>query len=181
MSSVVDREAFNPLVAALEAWQEADGPTTDASALEHLGQACFGEHLMPGYLSRFLTFEVHQSRHPIGKLQVDGALVEQAFVEAEAALRKLVVENNPGSKFDSDDRFENFPRYVSALGILDRLEPALRGLADLDLSRCPKCTMIGETDAWFGYRLMDGKTHPQSWCRICRALDGARHADAGPS
>ena len=170
-SAGLDREAFSPLVAALEAWLEADGRSADASALEQLGQACFENHLLPGYLPRFLTFVVHPSRHATGNVQVNGPLVEQAFVEAEAALRKIVVENNPGSEFDSDDGFENLPRYDSALGILVQLEPELQRLANLGISRCPKCTMIGETETWFGLRLMDGRPHPQSWCRICRALD----------
>jgi hypothetical protein len=33
---------------------------------------------------------------------------------------------------------------------------------------CPKCGISGDIDVEFGWRLMEGKIKPQSWCRSCR-------------
>jgi hypothetical protein len=177
-SSGIAKQAFNPLIAATEAWLEAGDVPADPPSLEQLARACFPENLLPGYVTRFLTFEVRKPVHPPVKTRMAEHLVVQAFVEAEAALRKIAVHTTPRIEFDSDDKFEQVPQYVTARGGFERLEFDIGNLTSLDLSRCPKCTIIAETETWLGHRSMGGKTIPQSWCRICRALDSARADDS---
>lgn len=35
-------------------------------------------------------------------------------------------------------------------------------------ARCPRCGLVGPTDAHFGTRMLQGRRVPQSWCRNCR-------------
>lgn len=41
-------------------------------------------------------------------------------------------------------------------------------------ARCPRCGVVGPVETRFGYRKIDGKRRPQSWCRECRQLRKGR-------
>jgi hypothetical protein len=96
-------------------------------------------------------------------------LLEQAFLEAKAALRRVVIGTSPVGTFDDDSDFDSDPTYARGSAELDGVELELTGLDEFDLARCPQCGLVGEVDTWFGWRKMSGREVRQSWCRICRA------------
>lgn len=165
----VDRSCFNPYLAATGAWLLAQGTSPTVSEMARLTAVHFSPHLAPDYTERFAA---HQPPAPVkraGESTARDALLEQAFLEAKSALRRVVIGTSPAGAFDDDADFDSDPVYARGAIVLDGIELELTALDEFDLSRCPQCGLVGEVDAWFGWRKMSGREIRQSWCRICRA------------
>lgn len=165
----VDRGCFSPYMAGTAAWLLAKGSSPTAPELGRLTSVHFAAHLVSDYAERFGSFKPPPPKTQPGGATERDALLEQAFLEAKSALRRVVIGTSPVGTFDDDSDFDSDPTYARGSSELDGIELEITALDEFDLSRCPQCGLVGEVDAWFGWRKMSGREIRQSWCRICRA------------
>jgi hypothetical protein len=168
------RSGFSPQLAAISAWQAASGAEPSDAEAERILLIHFRGHASPGYVQRYNTLaRLGKSVPRAGNRRESEELIRGAFVEAESALRKLIVATSVRGTFSSDEDFETDQTYATAMAYLEKLEHNSALLAKLELARCPRCATVGEVVTWFGKRLMHGKSVRQSWCRVCRATDSS--------
>jgi hypothetical protein len=167
----IDRLGFSPPLTATVAWSLAHGNNPTDVELERLCTSHFATELTPGYVERFKL--VTRSKSLQSSEESPGSLefLEEAILTADADLRKIVVSTEPQGTFSDDSSFDSHTIYTTARDLIEGLRGRLEGLARFELSRCPRCGLTAELETWFGHRLMAGRTLPQSWCRVCRALD----------
>jgi hypothetical protein len=165
----IDRGCFSPYLAGTAAWLLAKGTSPTPSELGRLTSVHFAAHLVPDYAERFGSHTPPTPTKRQGAATERDAMLEQAFLEAKSALRRVVVGTSPVGAFGDDSDFDSDPTYSKGSTELDGIELELTSLDEFDLSRCPQCGLVGEVDAWFGWRTMSGREVRQSWCRICRA------------
>lgn len=170
--SGLERRCFNPALASVAAWIVASGGAPTDSDVERLITLHFPQYLPPGYFRRFVEVVPLADSAPVPPTAERDSMLAEAFLEAKSDLRKLVVATVPDGSFSDDADFEKHPVYAASISQLDGIELTLTSLDELDISRCPKCRIVGEVDTWFGTRLVGGHRIPQSWCRICRSTRG---------
>ena|SRR5271157_113570 len=176
----LDRGAFNPLVAAAALWMEADGQEIQPKSLERLLAKQFPDKIVPGYLRRFQGFEPSLNDVPSEQSSEPTPLADDAMLEAGASLRKILISVRGNEVFNEDEDFEADPTYARSAEQLEKLRADVESLATRSLCECPKCSMIGGLQSWFGMRTIGHKQISQSWCRVCRSFHGLSSAKSAP-
>jgi hypothetical protein len=172
----VDRGAFQPLMAAGACWLSASDGAVTNSTLDRLLSDLFPDQILRGFVPKFLRFQSNVNAEASEGNSEDASLLQDALLEAGAALRKIVVAKREGVDFPEDEDFEADPVFRRASELFDKLRREVEASPAQEWSKCPRCGLVGGLESWFGMRIMDGKRVRQSWCRICRSL---RPAESG--
>ena len=168
--SGVDRGGFHPILAAGAAWLNATGNVLDDELVDALLSRAFPTNIVIGYTRRFADFAPKFGPLPKDAPIESGQFVQEAILESDAWLRKILVLSRPEAVFHDDEDFDTDPTYARALASLEELRPLVLELSTRELSRCPRCALVGDLHGWFGIRSMQRKTIRQSWCRVCRSI-----------
>jgi len=179
--SGLDRGAFNPLVAAAGLWMESDGQDIRSRSLEGFLVKVFPDRIVPGYLRRFERFEPGPKVDHSVRVAESTLLAEDAMLGAGAALRKILISVRRAEVFNEDEDFETDPAYARSAEHLEQLRADVDGLATSALCECPKCSMVGGLQSWFGMRTIGHKRLRQSWCRVCRTFHGSSAGKPTPT
>jgi hypothetical protein len=166
----VDRGAFNPIVAATAAWMTANDDELSARSVDLLVNRVFSDKLPKGYSRKFVDYEPRLGAIAGAPLSENASLIQDALLNANAALRKVLEFSRPSSIFHDDEDFEADPVYVRAARLLDQIRSETGGMHLRELSICPQCGLLGDIEGWFGMRVMEAKKIRQSWCRVCRSI-----------
>lgn len=168
----IERLGFNPHLSAISAWLSASGVEPSLPEIERLLFAHFEAFSTPTYVERFQSVQSVTRTQNIEEVRTESQrMLQEAGLEAEAALRKLVVSTTPRGSFRDDADFDSDPVYARALSIIGDDEAAAGSMAHFDLARCPHCRLVGEVETWFGRRRVSGRSLKQSWCRVCRSSE----------
>lgn len=168
----LDRLCINPRVAAAILWAEA---SEGAATKQNVSRTVEKFRDVPqGYLDRYLDIR-SPANAPMRVSNVGHSYaVEDAFVEIESLLRRCALIELGLPLNAPTRRFAENESYVKASSRLRELQFSNQALNGFALSSCPQCYHVGETETWFGYRQVDGKRIPQSWCRMCRSRSRPR-------
>lgn len=166
----VDRLAFSPPLAATTAWIIAKDAVPSDDEVERLGRSHFSSEISLGYVTRFAKVKRGISVRPTADRTGSLSLLEEGVLTADSDLRKIIIATEPRGSFPDDASFESRMVYTKGRDLIEGLRVALEELCTYELSRCPRCGVIGELKTWFGFRRLSGRTIAQSWCRVCRAL-----------
>lgn len=167
----VDRLALSPPLAATTAWIIAKGSSPSNDEIERLGRSHFSSEISPGYVARFIGVRRGVSARLAKDRTGSFSLIEEGILTADSDLRKIIIATEPRGSFPDDASFESHTVYITGKDLIEGLRPALEELSSYELSRCPRCGIIGELNTWFGFRRLSGRTVAQSWCRVCRVLE----------
>ena len=165
----LDRGALQPLVAAGACWLLASESQVEPRSLNHLLNRVFPDKIGPGFVERFLNFRPPLDSHDHEPSEDSAGLIQDAILEGEAGLRKIVVVERADLEFHDDEDFEADPVYSRSSAAFERVLAVAEELRAGELSKCPRCGLVGNLIGWFGLRTMDSKQIRQSWCRVCRS------------
>lgn len=171
--SGLDRGAFQPLLAAGACWLLASDDELSAKKLEGLVVKVFPERIAPDYVRRLAGLLPASGTGSKDSDAEGAAIVQDALLEAGAALRKILVSVRSDVEFREDEDFDADPTYGRAVGLLDQIRHSVEQLDWCNPCQCPHCALVGELQGWFGLRTIDRKPVRQSWCRVCRTLRGS--------
>lgn len=167
----VKRLALSPPLAATTAWIIAKNSVPSADEVERLGRSHFSSEVSSGYVARFAKVKRGVSVRHATERASSFSLLEEGVLTADAGLRKIVIATEPRGSFPDDASFESHSVYTKGRDLIEGLRSPLEDLSNYELSRCPRCGVIGELETWFGSRRLSGRTIAQSWCRVCRVLE----------
>ena len=95
----IDRGCFSPYLPGTAAWLLAKGSSPTPPEMGRLTSVHFAVHLVSDYAERFGSFRPPPpTKHQGGATERD-TLLEQAFLEAKSALRRVVIGTSPVGTF----------------------------------------------------------------------------------
>lgn len=166
----VDLGGFHPLLAAGSSWVLASEQKLTVESLDEVLARGFRDQTPSGYVKRFTSYKPRRLSDTSNSVGDFSALIDEAVIESEAALRKILIEARSGAVYREDEDFDADPVYSRASRILEEIQNAAEEISPRECSKCPRCGLVADLLGWFGMRRISGRTIRQSWCRVCRTF-----------
>lgn len=172
----ISETSIAPPLAAAYLWLAAEegNPSESDEVLQGFLINAYPDGVPPGYVSKFREIVESVESDP-GENERTGSfdkarMVEQARFEILSLLRRFALLEMGIDPTMKTEKFRDNERFGLTLGMLDEVD--IPGFSAVPITECPQCTLLGDIPAWFGWRSTKAGRKPQSWCRICRSLQG---------
>ncbi len=166
----INRQAYSPYVGALFLWlmsQSSSSSWSDAALISASARHPW-EKTTSSYVERFLARENLLPERLADPPSGNDNLLETATTKTKEILQALALKALDVDPGETSDAYRSHPGYTNALEKLIKLTPLISGLRNVQLTSCPQCHLVGDIEAWFGFRVVRGNPIPQSWCWLCR-------------